>query len=237
MTYQIIKDTSEYFLVWKPPNLPTTPTKSNPDCLISQVVEDFPNLKNVEGYKKQGEYGLLNRLDNKTAGIVVIAKSDISFNSLRNKLKSSQKVYLGFCHNLGNKEQGNIAIPIAHHYSDSKRMVLVIQNQKLDKFRFRGKPQKCETNFEKILKNEAERIWKMYLPSHIEFPIFSIPKSDLSSYTWIKCNILSGKRHQIRLHLKFVKYPIFGEDLYIPKTRRTKLIDHYALYAIGIEDF
>ena len=45
--YKIVKQTDDYLLVWKPANIPTTPIKSNPSCLIADLVKDFPYLKYI----------------------------------------------------------------------------------------------------------------------------------------------------------------------------------------------
>lgn len=235
MYYRVIKETSDYMLVWKPANLPSTPTKANPECLITYLVNDYPNLKEVEGYGKPGEYGLLNRLDNKTSGLIIIAKSDNSFLKLRIKFNSTKKIYLAFCYNLGSEKQGTITIPIAHHRTDPKRMVWVSENTTQQKFKYRGQPQKCETEFIVINEEKAKEIWSSYLPSEINFPENLLHKEEKGKYTWIKCIITKGKRHQIRIHLKYAKYPVLGDEIYSSKDEKNPKLDYYGLFGVGIE--
>ncbi|MFX1534958.1 MAG: pseudouridine synthase [Promethearchaeota archaeon] len=227
MTIKIIKETNSYLLVWKKANIPTTPTKEKPECLISKIVDNRPELKQVQGYKSL-EYGLLNRLDTRTAGVVVIAKSQSSFDALSQQLKSEAfvKIYLAYCYNLGSKRKGVINTPIAHHPTKKTRMVLVRKGTK-----FRGKPQYCKTYFETISSEKAKNQWKSFLGDNISFP--SLPNE--KSTTWILCHITKGKRHQIRLHLKSIGYPIVGDALYKPKTKINRFeLPYHALYAIGI---
>ncbi|MFX0061044.1 MAG: pseudouridine synthase [Candidatus Hermodarchaeota archaeon] len=227
MKIKIIKETEAYILVWKAANLPTTPTKENPECLISKIVDDRPELKQVQGYRSS-EYGLLNRLDTRTAGVVIIAKSQNSFDVLNQELKSEAfvKVYLAYCYNLGSKRKGTINTPIAHHPTKKSRMVLIRKGTK-----FRGKPQYCETYFEKITSERAINQWRSFLGNNVSFP--SLPNEE--STTWILCRITKGKRHQIRLHLKSIGYPIVGDALYKTKTKIKRFeLSHHALYAIGI---
>jgi 23S rRNA pseudouridine1911/1915/1917 synthase len=236
MYYKIIKENSDYMLVWKPANLPTTPTRENPDCLISYLVKDNPELKNVEGYGKSGEYGLLNRLDNKTAGIIIVAKNDNSFKILLEQFSSMKKIYLALSYNLGSQKKGKITIPLAHHHSDPKRMVWVENDDpSTKKFSYRGKIQYCETDFEVISDSEAKKIWKAHLPSEIPFPDSLSKKTENNSFVWVKCSIQKGKRHQIRIHLKYVKYPVLGDELYSSKDKKNAFIDYYALFGVGIE--
>ena len=235
MYYKVIKENSDYMLVWKPANLPTTPTKSNPECLITFLSNDYPYLKEVEGYGRAGEYGLLNRLDNKTSGLIIVAKTDEAFTNILNQFNSTKKVYLALCYNLGTETKGIIDIPIAHHRTDSKRMVWVSEQESNQKFSYRGKAQQCETKFTVISTEEAKTIWAKYLPKEIPFPTNLLPKDEEQNFTWIKCVISKGKRHQIRIHLKYKKYPVLGDEIYSTKDKKHSIIDHYALYGVGIE--
>ncbi len=235
MHYKIIKENSDYMLVWKEANLPTTPTKANPECLITYLVKDYPFLKNVEGYGKPGEYGLVNRLDNKTSGIIIVAKTDESFKKILKNFDQTRKTYLAYCYDLGTEKTGTINIPIAHHHSDPKRMVWVLENESSQKFKYRGKVQHCETEFSVINNDEAEKLWSSYLPSEIKFPTDFIKKNTISKFTWIKCTITKGKRHQIRIHLKYAKYPVLGDEIYSSKDKKDPKLNYYALYGIGIE--
>lgn len=235
MYYKVIKENSDYMLVWKPANIPTTPTKSNPECLITYLVKEYPYLKEVEGYGKPDEYGLLNRLDNKTSGIVIVAKTDEAFKRILENFDKTEKIYLALCYNLGSEQKGVIDIPIAHHQSDPKRMVWVLENESKQKFKYRGKIQHCETKFSLIQPQEAQKIWESYLPAEIKFPSNLISKDDSTKFTWIKCSITKGKRHQIRIHLKYAKYPVLGDDIYSSKDKKNSRIDYYALFGVGIE--
>jgi len=224
----IIDETESYILAWKDANLPTTPTVQNPDSFIGQLIRQRPELSIVKGYKPE-EFGLLNRLDNRTAGLVMVAKTQEAFEQLRLELKEEQwtKFYLAYCYDSGRQDKGIIDSAIAHHPHNPARMVVA------DKYKdYRGKPQPCQTMFEKISSEQARTIWKTYLKEKIMFPEFGV---SAERFTWIFCRITRGKRHQIRLHLKSVGYPILGDDIYKPDKKQHLLekYEHYALYAIG----
>ena len=99
-----------------------------------------------------------------------------------------------------------------------------------DKNNFRAKPMQCETMFEKISEIQAKQIWKVYLEDKTEFPKFKLT----SDYTWILCKITKGKRHQIRLHLSAIGYPIVNDKLYSRFSLKEKN-SYHQLYAIGIK--
>lgn len=48
-------------------------------------------------------------------------------------------------------------------------------------------------------------------------------------HTHVKCELKTGRTHQIRVHLKYIKHPIIGDTLYVRK--KSKLIDSQALFA------
>ncbi len=224
----IIRETDDYVLAWKEANLPTTRTEAHPDCLITRLIRQRPDISGVIGYSPD-EFGLLNRLDNRTVGLVMIAKTQDAFERLSRQFHHEQwtKLYLAYCYNLGNQERGMIDIPIAHHPRKAKKMVPVQGNTP-----YRGKPQPCTTWFEKIPDQRAREIWMRCLSNKIRFPIFSV---DDKSFTWVFCKITRGKRHQIRLHLRSVGYPILGDTLYKPPPKyQTDWTDHHALYAVGL---
>ncbi|MFX0092621.1 MAG: pseudouridine synthase family protein, partial [Candidatus Hodarchaeota archaeon] len=166
--------------------------------------------------------------DTRTSGVVIIAKTQISFDTLSQELKNEAftKVYLAYCYNLGRKQKGVISTSIAHHPTKKSRMVLVRKGTK-----YRGKPQECKTYFEKISPEEAKNQWQSFLTNKIPFP--SLPRAK-KQFSWVLCHITKGKRHQIRLHLKSIGYPIIGDTLYKPKVTHLKLSFH-ALYAIGLK--
>ena len=52
------------------------------------------------------------------------------------------------------------------------------------------------------------------------------------NYSLIKCNLKTGRTHQIRVHTSYIGHPILGDDLYGAKS---KLINRQALHAYRIK--
>ncbi|MBB5323756.1 23S rRNA pseudouridine1911/1915/1917 synthase [Anoxybacillus tepidamans] len=50
-----------------------------------------------------------------------------------------------------------------------------------------------------------------------------------SNFTFIECQLETGRTHQIRVHMKYIGYPLAGDPKYGPK--KTLLIDGQALHA------
>lgn len=226
MIINIIKETDKYILLWKEQGVPITPTKENKFCLISEFIKKRPDLKKVKGYK-ENEYGLLNRLDNDTAGIVVVAKTNLAFKELSCKMQNNQilKYYIALSNNKNKIKKGVIDYPIAHHKKKKKRMVIVKNNSD-----YRGKPQYSKTEFEIISNNKAKQLWNNMLDNKIPIPKILSKKNN----TCLLCKITKGKRHQIRLHLAEIGYPIIGDKLY-GKKDGIHTVKYHQLFSIGIE--
>lgn len=146
MIYIVYED-DDILIVDKPQGVATTPGKIEDIC--SALFEIRPELSLVSGYKK-GEGGLLNRLDNETGGLVLFSKNDASFCYYHERFKSEtiKKEYIALVDGLPALETGVINTPIAHHYSDTSRMVAVN-----GKTKYRSTPQNAVTEY-KVLTSE-----------------------------------------------------------------------------------
>lgn len=58
---------------------------------------------------------------------------------------------------------------------------------------------------------------------------FTVRKK-MSNYTWIDCRLETGRTHQIRVHMKYIGYPIVGDPMYGSK-RTQHLLAGQALHA------
>lgn len=201
MTYSIIYEDSDLLLIDKPQGLPTAPGKITGLCDL--LFKECPSLKLVTGFK-QGEGGLLNRLDNETGGIVLIAKNDRAFSYYAALMKENKmiKTYTAIVSGIIKKKNGTITIPIAHHYKKKNKMTTIIDKNT----QYRGKPRTASTK------------WKL------------IDIVDNNSI--IEAQITKGSRHQIRLHMASIGHPILGDKLYGMKKKSG--YHYHFLYATGL---
>lgn len=228
----IINENEDYLTLWKEQGVPITPTKSNPSSLISYLISERPELTKVTGYKAN-EFGLLNRIDNDTGGIILVAKHNNAFTKLKNLMKQNKiiKIYLALCYDKGIEKKCTVKLPIGHHYKNKKKMVIANEKNK-----HRGKAQICETQIEKIIEFQARQIWSYHLKNKIKFPENTFLINAEMNYTWILCHITRGKRHQIRLHLSTVGYPIVGDKLYLEKeSLKENNVEFHQLYSVGVK--
>jgi len=134
------------------------------------------------------ELGLIHRLDTKTSGLVLLAKTETARRFLSAELKGQRikKIYRAVVQGLFPEDRGEITLPLGHHPKDKRKMVAAIPGQRL-----RGKPHEAITRF-RVLERGRER-------------------------TLLELELVTGVTHQLRVHLASQGYPIVGDDLYGPE--------------------
>lgn len=55
---------------------------------------------------------------------------------------------------------------------------------------------------------------------------------NFDNYSLVKCNLKTGRTHQIRVHLSYIGHPILGDDLY---GKKSELINRQALHAYKVK--
>lgn len=129
--------------------------------------------------------GLVHRLDNDTSGIVMLAKDADIYKQLRNEWNEGSVEKIYTALVLGQtKTQGLIQIPIAHHPSNVKKMI-------------------CCENQELASLHKAR-------PAHTEYKTLKV----FGDYSLVEVKIITGVRHQIRVHLSHLGFPLAGDKLY-----------------------
>jgi len=135
--------------------------------------------------KSRWEPGLVHRLDIETSGIVVIAKTQDAFDSLREQFRRREvkKNYLALVWGQP-LDHGTIELALAHDRGDKRRMVAVRQPER----------------------STGGRIWRAITHFRV---IASARDTSL-----LAVEMETGVTHQIRVHLSANGYPIVGDALY-----------------------
>ena len=135
--------------------------------------------------KSRWEPGLVHRLDIETSGVVLIAKTQAAFDSLRDQFRRREvkKVYLALV--WGEPlERGTIELALAHDRGDRRRMVAVREPER----------------------SSDRRVWRAVTHYRV---IASAHGRSL-----LEVEMETGVTHQIRVHLSSNGYPIVGDTLY-----------------------
>ena len=157
----------------------------------------------------QDRSGIVHRLDKETSGIILVAKNPKSFSELQRQFKERivHKVYIALAHGKIIPPEGDINVPVGRLEYNRMRFGVVAGGRES------STAYKTIKNFELNTKNIREALTLVEL----------YPKT--------------GRTHQIRVHLKHINHPIFGDTLYAGrKTARNdrKMLERVFLHAAGI---
>jgi 23S rRNA pseudouridine1911/1915/1917 synthase len=178
-------ETPDVVVVEKPAGQPTAPIRDGEKgTLANALVGHYPEMAGI-GHSPR-EPGLVHRLDTDTSGLVVAARTPEAFERLSQGLKQGQieKAYLLVCHAEGLGSAGEIAIPIAHHPKDKKRMYACLHPRDVARYR----PRDATTSF-RVLRVSGD--WAI-----------------------VEARATAAIRHQIRVHMAAIEHPLAGDILY-----------------------
>ncbi|MBQ7320122.1 MAG: RluA family pseudouridine synthase [Clostridia bacterium] len=131
--------------------------------------------------------GIVHRIDKDTGGLLVVAKNDATHAALTEQLKGHAmgRVYDAIA--LGNlkEDRGTVDAPIGRHPTDRKKMAIL-----------RGEGAHSRDAVTHYTVTE-----RFYVPGY-------------GAMTRIRCELETGRTHQIRVHMASLGHPLLGDPLY-----------------------
>jgi len=176
---------------------------------ISEIPDQVRNdtwQHQISTFGEEWEYGLLNRLDNVTAGLLYFARS---YEAKEQYIHLQEqwlitKTYYAKIYGAPRAQFGWITTPIYHHRDDVSRMTT-------DPERWRWKPQEVVTYWEVVEGRHPEELEGFHYNRWDVSTSLRYAQHD----ALLKIQITSGCRHQIRCHLASIGYPIVWDRLYM----------------------
>ena len=168
--YKLVYRDKYVLIADKAPNLLTVPGRlpENKDCLISRVLEDYPNSR------------VVHRLDMATSGLVLLPQTQTALSNLARQFqqRSVKKTYAALVDGLVTDQKGVINAPLACDWPNRPKQHVTEQ----------GKPSK--TIFKVIERNTEQ------------------------NYTRVLLYPITGRSHQLRVHMEYLGHPIIGDPFY-----------------------
>ena len=204
---KIIEDNDDFLIIEKPSGLLVHPTtKNETNTLVDWLLEKYPELRNI-GEDPQRP-AIVHRLDKDVSGLMLIPKSQKSFDYFKQlfKLRNITKKYTTLVYGEVRRDEDEITFPIGR--SINKKGL------------FAAKP--------KINKDEdpptppAGGYGEASKHAHTIFHVIQ----KFKNYTLLEVQILTGRTHQIRVHLLAYGNPIVGDQLYLAKNRNFKVLNN-----------
>jgi 23S rRNA pseudouridine1911/1915/1917 synthase len=183
----IVYEDSDLLVVDKPAGMVAHPAPGHVHgTLVNALLGHNPGLAAMGGPERAG---VVHRLDRDTSGLLLVAKTMPAFEALQRQFKTRrvQKTYLALVDGAVNVPEGRIEAPIGRDPAHRQRMAVVSET--------RG-GRRSVTLF-RVLKHYGTRTGQQR-----------------HEVTLLELDLLTGRTHQIRVHLAFLKHPVVGDRVY-----------------------
>ena len=189
---EVLAAERDYLVIYKPPKMHSAPlAKSSGENVLSFCIESFPEIKALDGLR-EGEGGLLHRLDYETHGLLLVARNQKSLDALLARQREGlfKKEYSAIASETRTALPG---FPPAN--ADSALSALKSAFRPYGPGRKAVRPLVANTGMQYVTEVLNESV---------------TDKGFLS----LRLRILNGFRHQLRCHLAWIGKPILNDALY-----------------------
>ena len=192
----ILYEDEDILIVNKPANMPTHPSQGNYENTLANAVVNYMNSESFV-------YRPITRLDKDTSGVLLIAKNRLSASVLSTMIKNNvlKRSYIGIV-------SGNIYEILTPHRSLN---IDGISNAV-----------HVDAIIDIPIKREDDSTIKRTISPDGENAITKIVALKYykdKNISLCKFNLLTGRTHQIRVHMSHIGFPIIGDFLYNPDFR------------------
>ncbi len=166
--------------------------------LVNALLAHYPDISGIGGEKRPG---IVHRLDKETSGLIVVAKNDQALRTLQEQFKhrTVKKRYLALVEGYFRYKEVIIDGPIGRDPKNRRRMAVISGDTS-------ASARDAKTHV-KIIQHYRSAL-----------------KED---YSYVECRPITGRTHQIRVHLAFAKYPVVGDLVYGRRRQHLELSRHF----------
>ena len=211
----VVYEDSDLLVVNKQPFLVVHPTKNYQSGTLANALA-YRLRENGERWKIR----FINRLDRDTSGLVLVAKNGHAQDAVSSQMEkgTTVKKYLALVHGLFEGPEGRIDLPIDKDPDHKARRTV----------REDGYP---STTLYKVLQSwDVPDLGPDFKPWNGE--------KRIEGYSLVELTLLTGRTHQIRVHMTHLGHPIAGDELYgqlYGYEAGTDVLDRQALHACSLK--
>lgn len=194
----ILYEDDDLLAINKPAGMVVHPAPGHSEgTLVNAVLGYCPDLEGVGGERRPG---IVHRLDKETSGIILVAKNDQALRHLQRQFKrrAVEKSYLALVEDHIQPPQALIDAPIGRDPNNRKQMAVIRPGSGHRKRR-------AKTRYHTLKKYSAAA----------------------GTFSLVECRPITGRTHQIRVHLAFAGYPVVGDTTYGRRKQRIEMDRHF----------
>ena len=192
----IIYEDEDVLVVNKPSGMVVHPAPGNyTGTLVNALLYHCGNsLSGVGGVRRPG---IVHRIDKDTSGLLVVAKHDVAHNALSAQLKTHtvSRVYYAICLGHIKEDGGTIDLPLGRNPNDRKKMATFPKGSVSEGKTGTAAIREAVTHYTVLERYPVGRKWGQ-------------------SFTLVKCELETGRTHQIRVHMASQGHPLLGDPVY-----------------------
>ncbi len=182
----VLFEDADLIVLDKPAGLVVHPAPGNQEGTLVNALLAHAG-EDLPGIGGERRPGIVHRLDKDTSGVMVVAKTERAHRALSRAFaeRDLDREYLALAWGLPEPPAGEIEAPLGRHPTDRKRMA-VLTGADAER---RGKPA--------VTRYRTERAWGG------------------AACALLRCRLLTGRTHQIRVHLAHAGHPLVGDPVYL----------------------
>jgi 23S rRNA pseudouridine1911/1915/1917 synthase len=207
LDFKIIDETEDYAVVEKPPFLLIHPTKPDGTRTLWQELRNLLAFEIAGG----GQVSIVNRLDRETSGLVLVAKTSAAARRYGKLMQQHRlkKEYLAIVWGWPEWERKIVNSPLDRQGSHQQSVVWLKQM-----IHPAGAPAETEFHVERRFVRSNGRARPGPARRGEDVPFKNSHEAD--KFSLIHALPLTGRTHQIRVHLSSISHPIVGDKIYGP---------------------
>ena len=211
VTFGIAFQDDDLLVIEKPARIPTQPGKGHQtDTILNGLFAQFGSQ--LQNLGKDRDFGLLHRLDKDTSGLLVVALRPKAYDKLREDFAARRikKFYWAICDGAPRTPNGVIKLPIVETQLSGRP---VDTGGKRDRGGAGGSGVGGSGGGGARGTQKLAHIARVGKPAITAYRV--LDQNDTASL--IEARPITGRLHQVRVHLDAIGCPILGDDFYGPR--------------------
>ncbi|MBU1031856.1 RluA family pseudouridine synthase [Patescibacteria group bacterium] len=198
MSLKIIFQDDHFLALEKPAGLVVDKAETNKDITLEDILISELKINLPRG-------GIVHRLDKDTSGILLVARTKQALENLQAQFKDRvvKKEYLALVHGLIEKA-GTVKGAIGRNPGNREKFTVLLG----------GKEAVTEYEPIKSLQLSVFSLQEIF-EDFKKIQMRKLERQKYGEFTLVKCKPKTGRTHQIRVHLKYINYPIVSDEKYV----------------------